>query len=109
MTDPFEIARQMAESNTAMGEIARSVASRTARNDRNLKASADAAKATARSVNQMIRLTEKHIELSDAQVRLSLATREDAARTERFTRLMAWISLAVAVGSLAVAVVAIFT
>lgn len=43
----------------------------------------------------------------ETQLELAQAAREDAVRAERFTRIMAWSSLAVAVASLGAAVVAI--
>lgn len=53
------------------------------------------------AIAQLVALTATNLQHTESQ-------RESAARTERFTRGMAWGSLAVAVASLAAAVVAIF-
>lgn len=78
------------------------------RNERSLKASADSAKATARSVEQMLRLSKDQLGASKAQVELTRAARADAEKSERFTRTMAWSSLAVAIASLGAALAALF-
>jgi hypothetical protein len=80
----------------------RSYAERTQdrRNERAMKTSAESAKATAKAVDDMLRLTR-------AQVEIARAARHDAERSERFTRSMAWSSLAVAVASLGAAVAAL--
>lgn len=77
------------------------------RNERALKDSAAAAKKTALAVDQMVRLSAAQVQLADAEIQLAQQTRADSARSERFTRTMAWSSLAVAVASLGAAVVAI--
>lgn len=77
------------------------------RNERALKDSATAAKKTAKAVDQMVRLSSAQVELADAEIKLAQEARIDSARSERFTRIMAWASLAVAVASLGAAVVAI--
>lgn len=88
----------------------RSLSERTQdrRNERSLKASADSAKATARSVEQMLRLSKDQLRASEAQVQLTQAARADAEKSERFTRTMAWSSLAVAIASLGAALAALF-
>lgn len=70
------------------------------RNEQSLKASADAAKKTAKRVDEMVKLT-------DAQVELAKAARADAEQSERFTRIMAWASLGVSIASLGAAIVAV--
>ena len=72
-----------------------------------MKTSADAAKATARSVDQMLGLSAVQLQLIRAQLELSKQARADADRSERFTRWMTVVSVAIAVGSLATSVVAI--
>ncbi|MFE6735978.1 hypothetical protein [Microbacterium sp. NPDC057650] len=78
------------------------------RNERSLKMSADSAKATARSVDQMLRLSKDQLAASKAQVELTRAARADAEKSERFTRAMAWCSLGVAIASLGAALAALF-
>lgn len=77
------------------------------RNERSLKTSADSAKATARSVDEMLKLNRDQLKLSKAQVDLSTAARADAERSERFTRAMAWSSLAISIASLGAAIAAL--
>lgn len=78
------------------------------RNERSLKRSADSARETAKSVERMLRLSRDQLAASQAQVELTQAARADAEKSERFTRWMAWSSLAVAVASLGAAMAALF-
>lgn len=55
----------------------------------------------------MLRLSRGQLSASKAQVELTRAARADSDRSERFTRWMAWSSLAVAVASLGTAVAAL--
>jgi hypothetical protein len=77
------------------------------RNEKSMKASADAAKITARSVDQMLDLSAAQLKLTRAQLELSKQARADADRSERFTRWMTIVSVAIAVGSLGTSIVAI--
>lgn len=77
------------------------------RNARALDDSAKAAKKTAAAVDQMVQLSAAQVQLADAEIQLAQEARIDSARSERFTRIMAWSSLAVAVASLGAAIVAI--
>lgn len=56
----------------------------------------------------MLRLSRAQLAASEAQVRLTQAARADAERSERFTRWMAWSSLAVSVVSVGAAMVVLF-
>lgn len=69
-------------------------------NESNTRRTAAAAEATSERLEQLVEAMQTQLEL----VRQSQA---DAERSERFTRIMAWSSLAVAIASLAAAVVAI--
>ena len=77
------------------------------RNARALDDSAKAAKKTAATVDQMVRLSAAQVQLADAEIQLAQEARIDSARSERFTRIMAWSTLGVAVASLGAAIVAI--
>lgn len=69
--------------------------------------SARSAKATERSVDDMVKLTNAQVKLSQENIRLAQTARADSDRAQRFARWMAWSSLAVSVASLGTAVVAI--
>jgi hypothetical protein len=55
----------------------------------------------------MLDLTNAQLKLTRAQLDLAKEARVDAERSERFTRWMTWISLAVAVASLGASILAI--
>ncbi|MCE0510611.1 hypothetical protein LVJ59_16300 [Microbacterium sp. KKR3/1] len=69
---------------------------------------ADAAEETAEATAEMRTQIEAMVHLTARNVQMAEAAREDAARTERFSRGMAWTSTVIAVASLVVAAVALF-
>lgn len=68
---------------------------------------ADAAEETAATVGEMRAAMEAMLRLTARNVEMAEEARKDAARTERFTRAMAWASTIIAIASLGAAVAAI--
>ncbi|OZB81478.1 hypothetical protein [Microbacterium sp. 13-71-7] len=66
----------------------------------NTRAAADAARRTESTMEEIAEAMRRQLDLAES-------TRADAERSERFTRIMAWCSLGVAVASLGAAIAAI--
>lgn len=68
-------------------------------NQTNLRDAARAAQSTQEDIEQLVRAMETQLELARA-------AQKSAESSEKFTRLMSWASLTIAVGSLVVAIIA---
>lgn len=68
---------------------------------------AAATEQTSEAISHMASLTKDIVALTDKSLKLSESARTDAARSEKFAKRMAWVSVIIAGASLAAAVIAI--